>query len=282
MVIDATKLTVFGLPPYVFFAGIGILAAVTVLEILLLHFDLDITRCNRMVLISAVGVPVGAKLFGVVSLLVDSWRLGRPVSNIITGSGLVFYGGLLGFLLIFLALTRNMPEKRLLRSIVAVCIPLFHAFGRVGCLLAGCCYGSVTDSCLGITYTTWVHGAVLTANRFPVQLYEAGANLVLFAVLLILVLKTEKPLLRVYILSYSCLRFFDEFLRGDIHKYIGFSAAQAISLVLIAAAGISFATAFLEENGDFADPVIILGIVVLNAIIGVVVLLGKMGNFRLL
>ena len=252
LVIDATKLTILGLPPYVFFVGIGVLAAVTVLELLLVHFDLDVSRSNRILMISAIGVPVGAKLFGVVSLLVDSWRLGRPVSNIITGSGLVFYGGLLGFLLIFLLLTRNMPEKRLLRNSVAVCIPLFHAFGRVGCFTAGCCYGAQTGSALGVTYTTWVHGAVVTANRIPVQLYEAAGNVLLFVLLLILVLKTEKPLLRLYVLLYGCLRFLDEFLRDDIHKYKGFSAAQAISLVLIALAVVYSLKERKKENVELA------------------------------
>ena len=41
-------------------------------------------------------------------------------------------------------------------------------------------------------------------------------------------------------------------------------------IVLLIASGVSFATYFLEERGDFADPIMILIIVILNAAVGVI------------
>lgn len=41
-------------------------------------------------------------------------------------------------------------------------------------------------------------------------------------------------------------------------------------IVLLIASGVSFATSFLEERGDFADPIMILIIVILNAAVGVI------------
>ena len=41
-------------------------------------------------------------------------------------------------------------------------------------------------------------------------------------------------------------------------------------IVLLIASGVSFATSFLEEHGDFADPIMILIIVILNAAVGVI------------
>lgn len=149
--------------------------------------------------------------------------------------GMVFYGGLLGALG-FGALYCRVRKINIgsFSDCFAVGIPLFHCFGRIGCFLSGCCYG--TESDLGFTATHAIVESCNYINRFPVQLLESGLNLVIFAVLLLLFYKRilTRKLIYAYLIMYSVLRFFDEFLRGDIYRgiYFGLSTSQWISIVL--------------------------------------------------
>ena len=100
--------------------------------------------------------------------------------NLIWG-GNVFYGGLLGGILAAMIILKIRPQYRYLLDIAAPAIPLFHFFGRIGCFLAGCCFG--IESIFGFTA---YHSIVEEANgihRFPVQLLEALVNLVIFFIL---------------------------------------------------------------------------------------------------
>lgn len=151
-------------------------------------------------------------------------------------SGAVFYGGLLcGLLLAWLYLRRTKRPIGGYTDVGAVCIPLFHGFGRIGCFLSGCCFG-VESSCGFVMH----HSIMEEANgvrRFPVQLCEAAFNFAL-ALTLYYLLKKKKwrgRLLNVYLYAYPTFRFLDEFLRGDAYRgiWLGLSTSQWISLLLI-------------------------------------------------
>ena len=154
-------------------------------------------------------------------------------------SGLVFYGGLIGGLVITVVLCKPLKMNTLrFLDYISPAIPLFHAFGRVGCFFTGCCYG--IPSPFGFTTTDAVLNSCNGVNRFPVQLLEGGLNVLLFIVLFVL---RKKPLKNMrggdifftYVLSYATLRFFLEFLRGDALRGVWFSlsTSQWISLGLI-------------------------------------------------
>lgn len=157
-------------------------------------------------------------------------------------SGLVFYGGLFGALLGVLIFCRiyhiySYPE---LNHFVVI-IPLFHAFGRIGCALNGCCYGKEYHGLFSITYTPafinpGISDDIAAFSRFPVQPLEAVIELIIFALLLILYIKTRDKysLTSIYLLIYSVVRFFDEFLRGDAARKIWgpFSTSQWISIAV--------------------------------------------------
>ena len=101
--------------------------------------------------------------------------------EIAEGTGATFYGGLIGGAVVFIAawfivgkwLCKNdEPKKRFfdIAEIAAVCIPLAHAFGRIGCFFAGCCHGAETDAWFGVemyTQSGWV-------KVVPVQLFETA------------------------------------------------------------------------------------------------------------
>ncbi len=149
--------------------------------------------------------------------------------------GMVFYGGLLGALG-FGALYCRLRKIDLghYSDCFAVGIPLFHCFGRIGCFLSGCCYG--IESSFGFTAANAIVESCNHVNRFPVQLLESALNLVIFTVLLVLFFKRilSDKLIYAYLIMYSIVRFFDEFLRGDVYRgiYFGLSTSQWIGIVI--------------------------------------------------
>lgn len=152
--------------------------------------------------------------------------------------GLVFLGGLF-FGIIGALVGAKISEHKLWEyenSVVPV-LPLCHAIGRVGCLLAGCCYGVEYGGFCAVYYSDSLFG--LSANRgyFPVQILEATLNVLLF---LFLHKQSKKQhnkyeLLYQYVFLYACIRFFTETLRGDTIRgiYLGASTSQWISIIII-------------------------------------------------
>ncbi|MDA8235764.1 MAG: prolipoprotein diacylglyceryl transferase [Clostridia bacterium] len=122
-------------------------------------------------------------------------------------------------------------------------IILGQALGRFGCFLNGDAYGMPTDSPLGVAYVpgTPAYEAFGAQPLFPAELFEAGWNLVILG--LLLVLRRKKPvdgaLFLLYAILYSVGRFTLEFWRGDsLHILAQFKTAQVASLatVIVAAA----------------------------------------------
>ena len=185
---------------------------------------------------------IGAKLLYLIPHISDFWVyrdfIFASIQNFgqYIGSGFVFYGGLIGGIFGPILYAHFFKEDALpLVQAFVPAIPLFHCIGRIGCFLAGCCYG--IESEFGFT----VHGnellpSVNDVQRFPVQLLEAALNLMLFFALAYFLKKGmfKGRLFAVYLLSYSVIRFFDEFLRGDTYRgfLFGLSTSQIISIIL--------------------------------------------------
>lgn len=153
--------------------------------------------------------------------------------------GLTFFGGLVGAILgLYIYCKRyKLDFVEFVRIFVPV-FPLVHGFGRIGCFLAGCCYGKEYHGPMSVIFPYNEFMTELsTVPRFPVQLMEALGNFIIFAILIVLFRKNfdAYKLLGTYLLMYSLLRFFDEFLRGDsdrgLYKYI--STSQIICIILI-------------------------------------------------
>jgi len=150
--------------------------------------------------------------------------------------GMIFYGGLIGG--IFGALLgARLARTKLVDFLnpVVPALPLAHAFGRIGCFCAGCCYGVPTSSCLGVVYVHPVGGAPTGVSLLPVQLFESGLNLLIFLLLIVFTRKTKSKTLAlpVYILCYGCVRFFLEYCRYDSVRgsLLGLSTSQWVSIL---------------------------------------------------
>lgn len=148
--------------------------------------------------------------------------------------GSVFYGGLLGALLTaFIYCKKKKINLEEYTDIVAPFIALFHFFGRIGCFLAGCCYGK--ESKIGVNYPTYINGILERRVIFPIQLVEAALNLVLFAFLFKMQKKGKRNLFVIYLSIYAAMRFILEFFRGDQIRgfFFGLSTSQLISLIIL-------------------------------------------------
>lgn len=163
-----------------------------------------------------------------------SWLMNRMAS-----AGIVFYGGLIGGFIGGWIYTRLFYVNFWQYADAMIpFLPLAHAFGRLGCFCAGCCYGRRMDPPWGVHFTSGVGGADPELTYFPSQLLEAGFNLlILLPILLVFSRKQRKPgqIVGLYFVCYGIFRFVNEYFRGDEIRGIfgGVSTSQWISLALI-------------------------------------------------
>lgn len=189
-----------------------------------------------------VSALVGAKLLLVV---IDfDYFLRNPADLFsIVRSGGVFYGGLILATAVGIWYVRrhHMPIWPVCDAI-APGIALGHVIGRMGCFLAGCCYGRPTDVAWAVTFTdplaASLVGTPLGVALHPTQLYEAAAELVVLIGLLGLERRGRPFPGRTffgYLLVYAASRFVIEFFRGDPRGTVvaGLSTSQFISLLLV-------------------------------------------------
>lgn len=168
---------------------------------------------------------IGAKILFVFTQ--DRWTTTELVeaSNFWLGGGFVFLGGFIAGALYTCLVGLVWPQFSH-REMQFTLVPLLwgHAVGRVGCFLAGCCYGRETD----VPWAVHLHGL----DRHPVQLYEA---LSLAALAWILGRVERTKLLPAYLLAYGALRWYLEWFRGDEVRGSlgGQSSSQWVSLLMV-------------------------------------------------
>jgi phosphatidylglycerol---prolipoprotein diacylglyceryl transferase len=177
-----------------------------------------------------VGGIVGARLFYVITYWDESFA-GRPFSEVfmVQHGGLVYYGGLIGASLAFVAYAyfKNLPLWKL-ADVLAPSISLGYAIGRYGCLMNGCCYGRPTDMPWAIHFPSdhETHGV----GVHPTQIYESllAFGLYLFLAWLFRRKKFDGQVFAAYLVGYALLRSVVEFFRGDyVVHYLGGWATQA-------------------------------------------------------
>lgn len=169
------------------------------------------------------------------------------VFEIVQDTGATFYGGLIGGTLMFIVIYfiaghflfkdgYHIPHLRTASDMAAPCIAVAHGFGRLGCLMAGCCHGARTDAWYGIYMDIQSDNTTEMVKVVPVQLYEAIFLLALAAVTFTLFWKNKKYLMPLYMVTYGIWRFVAEYLRADDRgaTVVDFlSPSQFVSVLLI-------------------------------------------------
>ena len=167
--------------------------------------------------------------------------MAKGTFEIVNSTGSTFYGGLIGgtamFIIIYFALGHFLfPDRyhvrcfRTISEIAPAAITVAHGFGRLGCLMAGCCYGRPSDAWYAIEM---VH---LGYKVIPVQLFEAIFLLILSVILLLAFREERRYLLPTYMITYACWRFVAEILRNDYRgaTVVDFlTPSQLISVLLL-------------------------------------------------
>ncbi len=131
-------------------------------------------------------------------------------------------------------------------------VALAQGFGRIGCFLAGCCYGKETDMPWGIVF----HESKYAPNGIrllPTQLISSGLDFLLFFVLVWYAKrkKGDGQIGGLYLILYSIGRFILEFYRGDlIRGNVGaLSTSQFISIFTVAAGIALFVSSGKKKSG---------------------------------
>jgi phosphatidylglycerol:prolipoprotein diacylglycerol transferase len=121
---------------------------------------------------------------------------------------------------------RQVPFMRLM-DVICVMAPLWHVFGRFGCLLAGCCHGRPTFANWGIVFRnprSMVRPEWLGVPLYPTQILEAiGSALMAFYLYRLFQKSAGKPaglVTAVYFASYGLLRCVMEYDMRDVSNCI--------------------------------------------------------------
>ena len=228
----------FGVTLYEVFIVLGLLAAMLLYRRYSERAGLS-AGLHNLVILCSVTAAVTGYLAGYLFQAFYDWLAGKPFAlNENTGS--TFLGGFIGGFAVLLAVYFGagnvlFPQTRehirkfpAVMDGLSVCVPLGHGFGRIGCLMAGCCHGA--PSAHGIYFRNLGYRAV------PVQLYEALFLFALSAVLWFLVKRFPGRGAAVYFLCYGIWRFLIEYLRADDRgsTVVPFlTPSQLVSLLLI-------------------------------------------------
>ena len=217
-------------------AACGLMAAFLVMQKRAEKYSFTKDNVSDMLFWGMLSAIVGARALYVIRFW-DEGFAGRPFISVfkVFEGGLVFFGGFCGAALILLGMCiwRKWAIWKV-ADLVAPALALGHAFGRMGCLLNGCCYGFAYEGFGAFRYVDENHGT------FPLQLFSALGNVLICLALLFCEKKgwLKQKLFLGYMVMYNIGRFCIEFGRGDYpaeQRVWGLTPAQITCLWLLPA-----------------------------------------------
>ena len=185
------------------------------------QFQAKIETIQMLIVLIIIASIIGGKLFIIFEnpglylsepmLLLNEFR-----------NGFVFYGSLIlaiPTMLIFFKLN-NLPVLPML-DIMAATTCIVHGFGRIGCFMAGCCYGTVHDGLFAVSFTDPACMAEpLNTPLHPTQLYSSITIFMILAVILFIGRRKQfnGQLFMIYLMLYAVARSVLEVFRGDLQR----------------------------------------------------------------
>lgn len=228
-------LTVYG---YGTMIALAILAAFLTAMMRSARKKTDTDTVLSLAIVCAVSGLLSAKIM----FLITEWRffIRDPLLYLTDFTdGFVVFGGIIGGIAAGFVYCRikKLPFLKYF-DLVMPSIALAQAIGRIGCFLAGCCYGKETEGACAVVFRT-SEFAPNNVPLIPTQLFSSGLNFLNFILLLIIdrKKKSEGTVAACYLVFYSAGRFVMEFFRGDLERgTIGaLSTSQFIALFTFAA-----------------------------------------------
>lgn len=221
--------TIYG---YGLMIAIGVISCYLVMEYRAKKLGMKEEKILGLVICCLLGGFLGAKVLYFITEFQEILQDPGILLNL--SDGFVVYGGILGGILSGCLYCRFQKLNFLEYFDLAMpSVALAQGFGRIGCLLAGCCYGVETDSVFGITFqnSSFAPNGV---SLFPTQIFSSVLDFLHFFLLLwIAKHKTAQgQVAGFYLIFYSLGRFLLEFFRGDlIRGSVGvLSTSQFISI----------------------------------------------------
>ncbi len=233
------------IPAYGVFLVLGMLSAIALGCRLATHVGIPFWKMVDLAFQFCIAGEIGARLL----YLVVEWRAlvgGEIPFHQFLVAGRVVFGAILGGALFSLWLFRQhgLPVLASFDFALAV-VPLGMGIGRIGCLMAGCCYGKPTASTWSVTFVDpaarRISGTPLGIPLVPIQAYQAIEGILLCAVLVWVFRhrRFDGQVSALFLLIAGASRFGWEFLRDDRRGFwMGLATSQWIGLAMIAGGAI--------------------------------------------
>lgn len=217
---DLFSIGPFTVHSYGLFMAIGIIAAITLASARAKRHNLSEDIFYGILFCASIFGLGGAKLM---YIIVEFDDFLKSPKEFLSSSGFVVYGGItLGFAAVIVYCLIKKVDVLTYLDYGIPAVALAQGFGRIGCFMAGCCYGRVTDSWFGIAFT---HSDFAPNNvkLIPTQLISAGGDFLNCLILILISRKVKKKgvICSLYVLFYSVGRFMIEFLRNDDRGAVG-------------------------------------------------------------
>ena len=269
MKIDLFSIGKFTIHGYGLMIAIGILCCVAMASYRAKKNGLDPEAIVDIGIYGVIGGFVGAKILYVI---VEFKTFIKDPKSVLGSEGFVVYGGIIAGFLTAIVYCRIKKLYFLEYFDLAVAsISMAQGFGRIGCFLAGCCYGRETTSRFGVVFP---EGGLAPAGvkLIPTQLISSGADFLNMAFLMIIAAKFSYTAVMkrkadgketagkhmaagnigfLYCITYGLGRFAIEFLRNDYRGEVGiFSTSQFISLFIVLLGVVAMAVNHKLKNAD--------------------------------
>lgn len=243
------SLTVHG---YGFMIGVGFILAMLLAEYRAKKLGLREESVIDITIIAGLSGFLGAKLLYVI---VEFDAFVKNPKAVLGSAGFVVYGGIIAGVLCCM-LYCKIKKLNFLEyfDLVMPEIALAQGFGRIGCFLAGCCYGKETSAWYGVTFPADCL-APAGVSLIPTQLFSAAGDFIFALILFILQRtlykkkkKTSGIVTAVYLMLYAVGRFLIEFLRNDPRGAVGVLSTSQFIAIFMFAAGAVMLSRFVKNS----------------------------------
>jgi phosphatidylglycerol:prolipoprotein diacylglycerol transferase len=245
------KIGSFTVSGYLLFYVLGVIFSATTIYFLAVKERFDKIETINLLIYGFIAMVLGSKIYSAIYnyiLKPDFYNknIDKLFENFFGGG--VFYGSLIsGIIFLIFYLPKFFKDKEWnITDIAVIGGALGHAFGRLGCFSAGCCYGKVSDLPWAVKFP-FLAGRphpFCNSSVHPTQIYESILNFINFLILYNIYKKKKfnGQVFSLYLINYGIIRIFVEFFRNDggrgyiirgNNSYLSLSYPQLISLILI-------------------------------------------------